>query len=414
MKTVRELGATAKAASRALALAASAQKNAALTSAARALDERRALILEANALDVKNARAGGMSEAFIDRLTLTDARIDGMIEGVLEIVGLKDPVGVMLERRELECGLSLEKITTPIGVIAVIFESRPNVAADSAALCIKSGNAVILRGGKEAINSTTAICAAFSAALAEAELPAEGVQLVGDTTRESATQLMTLNEYIDLLIPRGGRGLIRSVVDNASVPVIETGAGVCHVYVDKDADLDMAAKILFNAKTSRPSVCNACECALVHKDIAAEFLPKAKALLDAIPVEIRGDERTREIIPGCTPAAEDDWGCEYNDMILACRVVDSVDEAIEHVARCGTGHSEAIVTDNISTAESYLNRVDAAAVYHNASTRFTDGGVFGLGAEIGISTQKLHARGPLGLMELMSYKYKLRGAGQVR
>ena len=306
MKTVRELGAAAKAASRGLALATTEQKNAALTSAARALDERRALILEANTLDVENAKAGGMSEAFIDRLTLTDARIDGMIEGVLEIVELDDPVGVTLERRELECGLSLEKLTTPIGVIAVIFESRPNVAADSAALCIKSGNAVILRGGKEAINSTTAICAAFSGALAEAGLPAEGAQLVGDTTRESATQLMTLNEYIDLLIPRGGRGLIRSVVDNASVPVIETGAGVCHVYIDKDADLDMAAKILFNAKTSRPSVCNACECALVHEAVAEEFLPRAKALLDVIPVEIRGDGRTCEIIPGCLPATEDD------------------------------------------------------------------------------------------------------------
>lgn len=414
MRTVREMGEAAQRASRELMLADTKQKNAALTAAAKALDKRRSEILSANALDVKNAREGGMSEAFIDRLALNDARIDDMIKGVEEIVELPDPVGVTLERRELSSGFELEKLTTPIGVIAVIFESRPNVAADSAALCVKSGNAVILRGGKEAINSTTAICAAFSEALAESGLPAEGVQLVLDTTRESATQLMRMNEYVDLLIPRGGRGLINSVVENASVPVIETGAGVCHVYIDRDADLDMAAEILYNAKTSRPSVCNSCECALVHKDIAAEFLPKAKALLDEYSVEIRGDKRTREILPDSAPAAEDDWGYEYNDMILACRVVDSPAEAIEHITRYGTKHSEAIVTNDAQTAEDFLNRVDAAAVYHNVSTRFTDGGVFGLGAEIGISTQKLHARGPLGLRELTSYKYKLRGSGQIR
>ncbi|MDO4567008.1 MAG: glutamate-5-semialdehyde dehydrogenase, partial [Oscillospiraceae bacterium] len=289
-----------------------------------------------------------------------------------------------------------------------------NVAADSAALCLKSGNAVILRGGKEAINSTCAICEALSSALVEAGLPADCVQLVRDTSRESARELMRLNEFVDLLVPRGGAGLIRSVIENSTVPVIETGAGVCHIYVDKDADLEMAAQILYNAKTSRPSVCNACECALVHNDIAEAFLPRAKELLDKKSVEIRADAAALANLPEATPAAAGDWGKEYGDLILAVKTVSSMEEALEHIASCGTGHSEAIVTNNAVAAEEFLNRVDAAAVYHNASTRFTDGGEFGLGAEIGISTQKLHARGPLGVRELVSYKYKLRGEGQVR
>lgn len=381
---------------------------------ASALDEARAKILAANARDIENAKKWGMTDAFIDRLALTNARIDGIVESVRDIVGLEDPVGIVLSRSETDNGLLIEKLTVPIGVIAVIFESRPNVAADSAALCLKSGNAVILRGGKEAICSTTAICDAIRGALFAAELPRDCVQLVEDTSREGAFELMRLNGYVDLLIPRGGAGLIRSVVENASVPVIETGAGVCHVYIDKDANLEMGAQILYNAKTSRPSVCNACECALVHRDVAKQFLPMAKALLDKSGVEIRGDARTKQILPDCTSACDSDWGHEYNDYILACRVVDSEEAAIEHILKYSTMHSEAIVTDNPATAEDFLNRVDAAAVYHNASTRFTDGGVFGLGAEIGISTQKLHARGPLGLREIVSYKYKIRGAGQVR
>lgn len=409
-----EMGKKAQSAARLLAVTTSDTRNAALAACARALLDSKAAILEQNALDLAAGKEAGLSDAMLDRLALTEERIAGMADGMLNVYTLPDPLGVTLERRELSSGILLEKVSVPIGVIAVVYESRPNVTADSAALCLKSGNAVILRGGKEAIHSNMAIAGALREAVASAGLPEDCIQLVTDTTRESANALMKLNGYVDVLIPRGGRGLIRAVVENATVPVIETGAGTCHIYVDKDADLDMAAKILFNAKASRPSVCNACECVLIHKDIAGRFLPKAEALLEQKNVEIRGDERVRAILPSAVPAADEDWGKEYNDYILAAKVVDSMDEALEHIYRYGTKHSEAIVTENLEAAERFLNEVDAAAVYHNASTRFTDGGEFGMGAEIGISTQKLHARGPLGLRELTSMKYKLHGKGQVR
>lgn len=409
-----EMGKKAQSAARLLAVTTSDTRNAALAACARALLDSKAAILEQNALDLAAGKEAGLSDAMLDRLALTEERIAGMADGMLNVYTLPDPLGVTLERRELSSGILLEKVSVPIGVIAVVYESRPNVTADSAALCLKSGNAVILRGGKEAIHSNMAIAGALREAVASAGLPEDCIQLVTDTTRESANALMKLNGYVDVLIPRGGRGLIRAVVENATVPVIETGAGTCHIYVDKDADLDMAAKILFNAKASRPSVCNACECVLIHKDVAGRFLPKAEALLEQKNVEIRGDERVRAILPSAVPAADEDWGKEYNDYILAAKVVDSMDEALEHIYRYGTKHSEAIVTENREAAERFLNEVDAAAVYHNASTRFTDGGEFGMGAEIGISTQKLHARGPLGLRELTSMKYKLHGKGQVR
>ena len=409
-----EMGKKAQSAARLLAVTTSDTRNAALAACARALLNSKAAILEQNALDLAAGKEAGLSDAMLDRLALTEERIAGMADGMLNVYTLPDPLGVTLERRELSSGILLEKVSVPIGVIAVVYESRPNVTADSAALCLKSGNAVILRGGKEAIHSNMAIAGALREAVASAGLPEDCIQLVTDTTRESANALMKLNGYVDVLIPRGGRGLIRAVVENATVPVIETGAGTCHIYVDKDADLDMAAKILFNAKASRPSVCNACECVLIHKDVAGRFLPKAEALLEQKNVEIRGDERVRAILPSAVPAADEDWGKEYNDYILAAKVVDSMDEALEHIYRYGTKHSEAIVTENLEAAERFLNEVDAAAVYHNASTRFTDGGEFGMGAEIGISTQKLHARGPLGLRELTSMKYKLHGKGQVR
>lgn len=409
-----EMGKKAQSAARLLAVTTSDTRNAALAACARALLDSKAAILEQNALDLAAGKEAGLSDAMLDRLALTEERIAGMADGMLNVYTLPDPLGVTLERRELSSGILLEKVSVPIGVIAVVYESRPNVTADSAALCLKSGNAVILRGGKEAIHSNMAIAGALREAVASAGLPEDCIQLVTDTTRESANALMKLNGYVDVLIPRGGCGLIRAVVENATVPVIETGAGTCHIYVDKDADLGMAAKILFNAKASRPSVCNACECVLVHKDVAARFLPMAEALLEQKNVEIRGDERVRAILPSAVPAADEDWGKEYNDYILAAKVVDSMDEALEHIYRYGTKHSEAIVTENLEAAERFLNEVDAAAVYHNASTRFTDGGEFGMGVEIGISTQKLHARGPLGLRELTSMKYKLHGKGQVR
>ena len=409
-----EMGKKAQSAARLLAVTTSDTRNAALAACARALLDSKAAILEQNALDLAAGKEVGLSDAMLDRLALTEERIAGMADGMLNVYTLPDPLGVTLERRELSSGILLEKVSVPIGVIAVVYESRPNVTADSAALCLKSGNAVILRGGKEAIHSNMAIAGALREAVASAGLPEDCIQLVTDTTRESANALMKLNGYVDVLIPRGGRGLIRAVVENATVPVIETGAGTCHIYVDKDADLGMAAKILFNAKASRPSVCNACECVLVHKDVAARFLPMAEALLEQKNVEIRGDERVRAILLSAIPATDEDWGKEYNDYILAAKVVDSMDEALEHIYRYGTKHSEAIVTENLEAAERFLNEVDAAAVYHNASTRFTDGGEFGMGAEIGISTQKLHARGPLGLRELTSMKYKLHGKGQVR
>ena len=411
--TIHDMGARAKAAARVLANAGSL-KETALLHAAGALWQRRKEILSANALDLAAGRAAGMSQALLDRLALTESRVQGMSSAVEQVAKAADPVGKVLSGQTLANGLQLEKVTVPLGVIGIIYEARPNVTSDAAALCLKAGNAVILRGGKEAFRSNQAVTKVLREALEEKGLPGDSVQLVEDTSRRSAQELMALTDYLDVLIPRGGAGLIRSVKENARVPVIETGVGNCHVYVDKDADLDMAADIIYNAKCSRPSVCNAIETILVHRDAAEEALPKIKARLDEKQVELRGCERARAILPGITPAVPEDWETEYLDYILAVKVVDSLEEALEHIARYSTRHSECIVTERYSTAQRFLQEVDAAAVYVNASTRFTDGGEFGLGAEIGISTQKLHARGPMGLEQLVSYKFLIRGSGQIR
>ncbi len=414
MTTLEIMGQNAKAASRVL-MNAGAKKDSALLAIADALRANADKIIEANNIDIENGRAAGLTESLIDRLMLDKGRIDGMAKGVEEVAAQADPIGKIIEGRTLKNGLKIEKVTVPMGVIGIIFEARPNVTSDAAALCMKAGSAVILRGGKEAINSNTAIAEVMRDAIESAGLPRDCVQLITDTTRQSATELMQLTDYLDVLIPRGGAGLIKSVVNNAKVPVIETGVGNCHVYVDKTADLDMAKNIVYNAKTSRPSVCNAIETVLVHQDIAEKALPLIKAELDKKNVEIRGCERTSAILGDCViPASEDDYAKEFLDFILAIKVVDSLDAAIDHIAKYSTGHSEAIVTSDYASAEKFTACVDSAAVYVNASTRFTDGGEFGLGAEIGISTQKLHARGPMGLGELTSSKFIIKGGGQIR
>lgn len=414
MTTLEIMGQNAKAASRVL-MNAGAKKDSALLAIADALRANADKIIEANNIDIENGRAAGLTESLIDRLMLDKGRIEGMAKGVEEVAAQADPIGKIIEGRTLKNGLKIEKVTVPMGVIGIIFEARPNVTSDAAALCMKAGSAVILRGGKEAINSNTAIAEVMRDAIESAGLPRDCVQLITDTTRQSATELMQLTDYLDVLIPRGGAGLIKSVVNNAKVPVIETGVGNCHVYVDKTADLDMAKNIVYNAKTSRPSVCNAIETVLVHQDIAEKALPLIKAELDKKNVEIRGCERTSAILGDCViPASEDDYAKEFLDFILAIKVVDSLDAAIDHIAKYSTGHSEAIVTSDYASAEKFTACVDSAAVYVNASTRFTDGGEFGLGAEIGISTQKLHARGPMGLGELTSSKFIIKGSGQIR
>lgn len=410
-----QIGIQAKSAARILSAADTNTKNKALEAVAAAVLQKAPDILSANDSDMAAARERGMNDTMLDRLQLTWERLEGVAQGIRDIAALPDPVGRVLSDEVRPNGLRLVKTAVPIGVIAVIYEARPNVTADSAALCLKSGNAVILRGGKEAIRSNIALADAMRGALAKAGLPVNCIQLVTNTTHDSANALMHMNAYVDVLIPRGSQRLIRATVEQSTVPVIETGSGVCHIYVDKAADIEMAANIIENAKTSRPSVCNAAECMLIHRDIAKAALPVIAKHLVAKHTVIRGDKEVMAILgAAATPATEDDWGKEYLDYIMAAHVVGSIDEAIEYVYRYSTGHSECIVTEDPEAAELYLTAVDAAAVYHNASTRFTDGGEFGLGAEIGISTQKLHARGPLGLNELTSMKFKVYGKGQIR
>ncbi len=417
--TTLELLEKARASKGAMSLADTETKNNALLAMADALMEHQQAILTSNQADLEAAR-GTVSEVMLDRLALSPERIAGMAQGIREVAALPDPVGAVLQRVERPSGIVVEKTAVPMGVIAIIYESRPNVTSDAAALALKAGSACVLRGGKEAHRSAAAIVGALKEGLQRAGLPADALQLVEDTTRASANELMTASGYVDLLIPRGGAGLIRACVDNATVPVIETGTGICHVYVDGQADQAMALDILENAKCSRPSVCNACEVCLVDETIAGEFLPKLqkrltqdRAAQGLHPVELRLDEAAQAIISG-TPAGEKDFDTEFLDYILGVKVVKGVAEAIAHIAAHSTGHSEAIVTADEKAARAFLNQVDSAAVYWNASTRFTDGGEFGLGCEMGISTQKLHARGPMGLQELCTYKYIIRGTGQTR
>ena len=414
MTTIETMGKKAKEVARVLATAG-ALKDRALISIADALIENTDYILEENAKDLEAGKANGLSNALLDRLALSPERIKGMADGARQVASLPDPCGRVISGGKLKNGLEVTKVTVPLGVIGIIYEARPNVTADSAVLCLKSGNAVILRGGKEAINSNKAVATVMRKAIEIAGLPADSVQLIEDTTRQSSIELMGLSDYLDVLIPRGGAGLIKATVENAKVPVIETGVGNCHVYVDEYADIEMAAEIIYNAKTSRPSVCNAIETILVNKNIADKALPLIKAKLDEKNVELRGCEKTIEILgDSVKPATEEDYATEYLDYILAVKVVNCIDCALSHIAKYSSGHSECIVTENYTNAEKFLNSVDAAAVYVNASTRFTDGGEFGLGAEIGISTQKLHARGPMGINELTSMKFIVKGNGQVR
>ncbi len=414
MTELIEKGKKAKEAALFLSQASSMAKNEVLNKVADALVLSGADILEANERDMKNAREGGLKGAIMDRLLLMEDRIASMSEGLKQIALLKDPVGEVLYMKKRPNGLSIGQKRVPMGVIGIIYESRPNVTADVFGLCLKTGNAAILRGGKEAYRSNLAITSIIQKVLAENGFPSESLQLVENTSRESAVALMKLEEYLDLLIPRGGAGLIRTVVENSHVPVIETGVGNCHIYVDESADLKKAADITVNAKTQRPGVCNAVESLLVHKSVAEKFLPGVGQQLSEHGVEIRGDKKTCELVPNAVPASEKDWATEFLDLIISVKIVSSMEEAMEHIQTYGSGHSEAIITENYSKAQEFLNRVDSAAVYVNASTRFTDGFEFGFGAEIGISTQKLHARGPMGLRELTSTKFIIYGDGQIR
>ncbi len=411
MQHVLDKAQAAKAASVMLACMGSMKKNEALYAMAKALRDNTVYILSENEKDIAAGREKGTSEAMLDRLALSEARIEGMAQGLESVARLDDPVGEVAHTLLRPNGLSIGAKRVPLGVVGIIYEARPNVTSDAAGLCLKTGNATVLRGGSDAINSNISVVNVLRKAIASAGLPEDAIQLIDDTSREAATYMMGLNGVIDVLIPRGGAGLIQSVVKNATVPVIETGTGNCHVYIDESADLDMGVNIIHNAKTSRPSVCNAAESLLVHESVAQAFLPMMQSKLEG--VELRGCEKTRAIID-VKPATEEDYYTEYNDYILAVKVVDSLDEAIRHINKYGTKHSEAIVTESYNSAETFLERVDAAAVYVNASTRFTDGNEFGFGAEIGISTQKLHARGPMGLKELTTIKYIIRGNGQVR
>lgn len=415
MNYAETLGSRAKACRKAAATASTAEKNAALAAISAALRESIDVILDSNEADLIAARENGMSEAMQDRLRLTADRINGIADGVDDVIKLEDPIGEVISGSVRPNGMSITKVRVPLGTIAIIFESRPNVTVDAAVLCLKSGNAVILRGGKEAFNSNRCLCSIMRSALAKVGLPEDLIQFVEDTSREVSNELMRCSDYIDVLIPRGGAGLIRACKQNATVPVIETGTGNCHVFVDETADLPMAVSIVNNGKTRRVSVCNAVESLLVHENVAEEFLPMIKAKLDEKHVEIRGCERTKAILgDSVVPATEEDYATEFLDYIISVKVVKSLDEAIEHINKYTTHHSECIVTNDLANAERFQKEIDAAAVYVNVSTAFTDGGMFGLGAEIGISTQKLHARGPMGLRELTSMKFLIGGNGQIR
>ena len=409
-----EIGQKAKETSYILGKMGTDLKNAGLLAAAQEILDEEDEILKANAADVAKAKERGMAPGLVDRLELNHKRIEGIVEGMRQVVGLEDPVGEVISMKLRPNGLKIGQKRVPLGVIAMIYEARPNVTADAFGLCFKSGNAVILKGGSDAIESNKAITKWLRTGLTRAGLPEDALQLIEDTSRETTKELMRLNRYVDVLIPRGGAGLIRSVVENSTVPVIETGTGNCHIFVDETADFNMALDIIYNAKTQRIGVCNACESLVVHRKIADQFLPLLKKRLSEKNVEVRADEAAMAVVPEFTPAAEEDWGTEYLDYIVSLKVVDSVEEAIEHINKYNTGHSESIITSDYFNAQKFLDEVDAAAVYVNASTRFTDGEEFGFGAEIGISTQKLHARGPMGLKELTTTKYIIYGDGQIR
>lgn len=404
----------AKRAAAKLAVTSTDVKNKALLAMAQALLEHQQEVLAANSCDMQQAAAKGMKSSMLDRLKLTAERIEGMADGLRQVAALPDPVGNVLDGKTLPNGLSVTKVRVPIGVIGIIYEARPNVTADAAGLCLKSGNAVILKGGSEAMESNKTVANILSEAAVQAGMPEGAIQFIDTSDRQAVQDLIHMNGLVDVVIPRGGAGLIKMVVMNATVPVIETGAGVCHTYVDASADVDMAVKIAYNAKVQRPSVCNAMETLLVHQDIAAEFMPAMLAKYAEVKVEIRGDEAVQAFDSNVVPATAEDWATEYGDLRLSVKIVASIEEAMEHIARFGTGHSECIVTNDYSQAQLFQKTVDAAAVYVNASTRFTDGNEFGFGAEIGISTQKLHARGPMALPELTSTKYLICGNGQIR
>ncbi len=412
--TLEKIGKQAKSAEALLRVLSTSQKNKALVTAAEDLVANKKTLLEANAVDIAQAKENQMAPALVDRLLLTETRIAQMAEGLKQMAELEDPVGEVLSMKQRPNGLMIGQKRVPLGVIGIIYESRPNVTADAFGLCFKAGNVVILRGGKDAVHSNQAITRVLQDALIKCQLPAEAIQLITDTSHQTAEEFMRLNRYVDVLIPRGGAGLIRTVVERATVPVIETGTGNCHIYVDESADLDMAVEIIFNAKTQRIGVCNACESLVIHEKVKDVLLPKLVEKLKEKKVELRGDEASCSVCPEIVAATEKDWGTEYLDYVLSIKTVSNIEEAIAHINQYNTGHSEAIITRDYENSQKFLDQIDAAAVYVNASTRFTDGFEFGFGGEIGISTQKLHARGPMGLKELTSTKYIIYGNGQIR